>query len=278
MVRYYCEYCHSYLTHDTLSVRKSHLIGKNHLRVTSDYYRNKHICSLYKKQPKLSNKKKKKAPSLNQKQNNKNNNETTLSSKKIAIHPLSNREKKINRKIKTLFDKELNNTFVKIYRNKKNNIYKQDNILSTLYDGSPGYSKVFIESNRFDIGDSIKQSRLPQRANQNDTGNMINRSTNPDLSKRDRNEVYQGGDIVSDKINLLPPPLVLSIWANTIPKYQIYNNNNYNNMNTNFKSIIPPVVKSNNTTSITPPNGIGKNPKRRYNQSEEIGKYKKRKF
>lgn len=41
MTRYYCEYCHSYLTHDTLSVRKSHLVGKNHLRITADYYRNK---------------------------------------------------------------------------------------------------------------------------------------------------------------------------------------------------------------------------------------------
>ena len=41
MARYYCEYCHSYLTHDTNSVRKSHLVGKNHLRIVGDYYRNK---------------------------------------------------------------------------------------------------------------------------------------------------------------------------------------------------------------------------------------------
>lgn len=38
MPKYYCDYCKSYLTHDTLSVRKSHLMGKNHIKYYCDYY------------------------------------------------------------------------------------------------------------------------------------------------------------------------------------------------------------------------------------------------
>ncbi|ODV94621.1 hypothetical protein PACTADRAFT_85854 [Pachysolen tannophilus NRRL Y-2460] len=38
MPKYYCEYCRSYLTHDSMSVRKSHLMGKNHLKYYCDYY------------------------------------------------------------------------------------------------------------------------------------------------------------------------------------------------------------------------------------------------
>lgn len=257
MVRYYCEYCHSYLTHDTLSVRKSHLIGKNHLKVASDYYRNKHICLKYGKPSSSSISKQNK----NNKNKNNNKHSEGLPSKKIIIHPLSNREKKKNRRIKKIFDKELNHELFKNCRYDRNNIYKQDHILSTLYDGSPGFSKIFIKSNRFDIGDSIKQSRLPQRANQNDTENILNRPISQDLSKRDRNEVYESGDIVSNKIGMLPPPLILSLWANTIPKYQIYYNNN-----------------NNNTSHIMVSHSTIKDSKRRYIQSEETGKYKKRKF
>lgn len=38
MPKYYCDYCKSYLTHDTMSVRKSHLMGKNHIRYYCNYY------------------------------------------------------------------------------------------------------------------------------------------------------------------------------------------------------------------------------------------------
>ncbi|CAI5757717.1 unnamed protein product [Candida verbasci] len=38
MPKYYCDYCKSYLTHDTMSVRKSHLIGKNHIKNYCNYY------------------------------------------------------------------------------------------------------------------------------------------------------------------------------------------------------------------------------------------------
>jgi U1 small nuclear ribonucleoprotein C len=41
MPKYYCDYCKSYLTHDTMSVRKSHLVGKNHIRYYCNYYEKK---------------------------------------------------------------------------------------------------------------------------------------------------------------------------------------------------------------------------------------------
>lgn len=41
MPKYYCDYCKSYLTHDTMSVRKSHLSGKNHIKFYCSYYEEK---------------------------------------------------------------------------------------------------------------------------------------------------------------------------------------------------------------------------------------------
>lgn len=41
MPKYYCDYCKSYLTHDKISVRKSHLSGKNHIRNYCVYYEEK---------------------------------------------------------------------------------------------------------------------------------------------------------------------------------------------------------------------------------------------
>lgn len=41
MPKYYCDYCKSYLTHDTMSVRKSHLLGKNHIRYYCNYFEQK---------------------------------------------------------------------------------------------------------------------------------------------------------------------------------------------------------------------------------------------
>ncbi|ODV80688.1 zf-U1-domain-containing protein [Suhomyces tanzawaensis NRRL Y-17324] len=38
MPKYYCDYCKSYLTHDTMSVRRSHLMGRTHIRLYCDYY------------------------------------------------------------------------------------------------------------------------------------------------------------------------------------------------------------------------------------------------
>lgn len=38
MPRFYCEYCDVYLTHDSMSVRKAHNSGRNHIRNVVDYY------------------------------------------------------------------------------------------------------------------------------------------------------------------------------------------------------------------------------------------------
>ncbi|KAF2224060.1 U1 zinc finger-domain-containing protein [Elsinoe ampelina] len=38
MPKYFCDYCDVYLTHDSMSVRKAHNSGRNHLRNVIDYY------------------------------------------------------------------------------------------------------------------------------------------------------------------------------------------------------------------------------------------------
>ncbi|KAK5075068.1 U1 small nuclear ribonucleoprotein C [Lithohypha guttulata] len=38
MPKFFCDYCDVYLTHDSMSVRKSHNTGRNHLRNVTDYY------------------------------------------------------------------------------------------------------------------------------------------------------------------------------------------------------------------------------------------------
>lgn len=134
MARYYCEYCHSYLTHDTLSVRKSHLVGKNHLRITADYYRNKgkEIDTRYfpRCKPNKKSRPAKRDPPV--------------------LHAPTNKEKKRLLRRSRLHRKELDQPI---------------DVLGKIYQGSPGYSKVFVDVNRLDIGDLVRISRLPQRAN-----------------------------------------------------------------------------------------------------------------
>lgn len=264
MARYYCEYCHSYLTHDTLSVRKSHLIGKNHLRITADYYRNKHICSLRPKKSPITSAKK-----------TVSNKKSKHEQKKIGtFHPLSNKEKRSNRNLQRIIDKEIDINYQRRVEeqkgsrsktlNPRNSIYKQDTILSQLYEGSPGYSKIFIQSNRFDIGDTIKQSRLPQRANVNSGDN---RGYAPvSIRKRDRNEVYLNLPEASFD---LPPPMTLSNWQTNIPRYQIYNNSKDNRERTVTTQTTLP-------TNIHHSNGF-RDGRKRY-ISEDHGNYKRRKY
>ncbi|KAI6784375.1 U1 small nuclear ribonucleoprotein C [Emericellopsis cladophorae] len=38
MPKFFCDYCDVYLTHDSMSVRRAHNSGKNHLRNVVDYY------------------------------------------------------------------------------------------------------------------------------------------------------------------------------------------------------------------------------------------------
>jgi U1 small nuclear ribonucleoprotein C len=38
MPKFFCDYCDVYLTHDSMSVRKAHNSGRNHMRNVIDYY------------------------------------------------------------------------------------------------------------------------------------------------------------------------------------------------------------------------------------------------
>lgn len=38
MGKHYCDYCDVFLTHDSVSVRKAHNSGRNHLQNVRDYY------------------------------------------------------------------------------------------------------------------------------------------------------------------------------------------------------------------------------------------------
>ena len=38
MPKYYCDYCEAFLTHDSPSVRKTHMTGKKHKTSVRDYY------------------------------------------------------------------------------------------------------------------------------------------------------------------------------------------------------------------------------------------------
>ncbi len=38
MPKYYCDYCDTYLTHDSPSVRKTHCTGRKHKENVRDYY------------------------------------------------------------------------------------------------------------------------------------------------------------------------------------------------------------------------------------------------
>uniref|UniRef100_A0A060T5T3 ARAD1B06292p n=1 Tax=Blastobotrys adeninivorans TaxID=409370 RepID=A0A060T5T3_BLAAD len=40
MPKYFCDYCGTALTHDSKSVRKSHSLGRNHVKYIVDYYEN----------------------------------------------------------------------------------------------------------------------------------------------------------------------------------------------------------------------------------------------
>lgn len=190
MARYYCEYCHSYLTHDTLSVRKFHLMGKNHLRVRADYYRSQAIKEqeldrrrcLHGKRAKVYKTKKSEQGSINH-------------NEKLSIKLLSRKEKKKKLRADRVYKKELNNSKM--------------NDLSKVYLGSPGYNRVFIDPNRYDIGDTVKASRLPQRANKLQEQNKY----------KDRNELYQGYD---KQLPHLEVPKMLNIWNTSQKLTNIY--------------------------------------------------------
>ncbi|KAG0659765.1 hypothetical protein C6P45_001748 [Maudiozyma exigua] len=212
MARYYCEYCHSYLTHDTLSVRKSHLIGKNHLRITADYYRNKHVQEQTTKQ----SSKKRFGKGHHGKQQQ----------PVMKMHCLSKKEKRLQRRTHASHSKQL-----------QTNSTLLQNDLSKIYYGSPGYSKIWIDRNRFDIGDLVKIAGVPKRANVAATaigattitaaaGLDASANTHTLLSQQHRDHIYSQREVMDKPIQLqLQPPMILSQWNNTVPRYTTYDDN-----------------------------------------------------
>ncbi|AMD22896.1 HHR127Cp [Eremothecium sinecaudum] len=198
MARYYCDYCHSYLTHDTLSVRKSHLIGKNHIRLTADYYYNK---ANQQRIPFLFPKTKRPRRKL------RNNVEATADTAKEAsaarLHCETNKTKRQRRKIRQ--------------------VEPTATPLKQIYANSPGFNKVFTSECRLDVGDVIKVSRLPQRANQK-PGASTSLSTPVaanTTASAGRAELYKPRYNDSGSGTGLPPPLALTMWGNTITNNSI---------------------------------------------------------
>ncbi|CDO91746.1 unnamed protein product [Kluyveromyces dobzhanskii CBS 2104] len=144
MPRFYCLYCKSYLTHDTASVRKSHLLGKNHIRLVADYFKNK---AANEQSNRGENKKKKKKKKKKSSKSSKILTTEPRDAPRSVIHCPTNRKKRMLRNTK---DKDVLNDF---------------NALDAIYKGSPGYERIFKPENRMDIGHLLKVSKQPQRGN-----------------------------------------------------------------------------------------------------------------
>ncbi|CCH58764.1 hypothetical protein TBLA_0A09810 [Henningerozyma blattae CBS 6284] len=211
MVRYYCEYCHSYLTHDTLSVRNSHLVGKNHIKMVADYYRNKSRPQRWPSAVSATSNTVIEPSTTSATATGKSKLAKSIS--KIRIHPSTRAAKKVQRQKARAFAKEQMSIQEEL-----------DRTLTSLYRRAPGYSKVFIPDNRFDISASVRQARRPQRANerghQDQHGNnQYNRHQHTDSNMNPpRDETI---DEAARATISLPPPRVLTAWANPIPRSTI---------------------------------------------------------
>ncbi|AAS50508.1 AAR142Cp [Eremothecium gossypii ATCC 10895] len=170
MARYYCDYCHAYLTHDSLSVRKSHLIGKNHIRLTADYYYNK-----AQQQAK---------PFLFPKVRSRPQGGIQLPAQRRTLHCETNRVKRQRRLI--------------------HQVAPAATPLRELYAHSPGFHKVFTPECRLDVGDTLRVSKLPQRANQ---------KVKTAAPAAGRSEVYAPRYAANP---VLPPPSALTLWGGNI--------------------------------------------------------------
>ena len=178
MPRYYCEYCHSYLTHDTLSVRKSHLRGKNHLRITQDYYRNKAVAEA-------------RAATHRHRHTHKTHRTLTAhtaeTQRKVATH--TRKEKKALRHRVAVASRELLRRDVRAE-------------LQATQRGSPGYARVWDEARRFDVGAYLRSAAAPRRANARAAGDSR------------ENGARDSGTVPA----ALGPPPVLAEWAQTVPR------------------------------------------------------------
>ncbi|SCV00654.1 LAMI_0G06480g1_1 [Lachancea mirantina] len=185
----YCDYCHSYLTHDTPSVRKSHVVGKNHLRLVADYYCNK---ARQTRQPLLQRKRSTRKQRLRDRRTG-TAAAAAVPPRRIPLHCDSNRTKRLLQSQTTAYEHHST----------------APPPLVTLYRGSPGFAKVFVPECRLDTAQSAQQDRLPQRANRRAADPATTTAAEPARS-RDRQPNPHPH-------SALPPPRVLARWATAPP-------------------------------------------------------------
>ncbi|SCU83775.1 LAME_0C06590g1_1 [Lachancea meyersii CBS 8951] len=209
MPRFFCDYCHSYLTHDTPSVRKSHLLGKNHLRLAGDYYCNK---ARQDQRPFLPRTRK---PGRDRRREGKPQLaavQKTGPQRKFALHCDTNRQKRLSRQSSAIRAQE---------------VAAKCQVLEKLYAKSPGYAKVFRPECRLDTGQSVRLDRAPQRANRrpfggsNASGSAAadgGGSASNIASAHVTRTVKFSPDYASTRtLALLPPPPSLSQWPSCPP-------------------------------------------------------------
>ncbi|SCW00595.1 LAFE_0C07668g1_1 [Lachancea fermentati] len=210
----YCDYCHSYLTHDTPSVRKSHLVGKNHVRLRMDYFCNKarqtHKAIFGKKKQ-----------DLQARRRARRNSKLRAAvqdavAHSVALHCDTNRQKRHAHRT-------------------SHPVPEPIGVLEQLYRRAPGYAKVFRSDCRLDTGQSVRFDRLPQRANRrpNDHNRGFararDRTSSPAVSSgpgsaaapsgpatASRHTVYapdySDAGSTAQPAPLLPPPKSLAMW------------------------------------------------------------------
>ncbi|SCU99684.1 LANO_0F03180g1_1 [Lachancea nothofagi CBS 11611] len=199
MPRFFCDYCHSYLTHDTPSVKKSHLLGKNHVRLAGDYYCNK---ARQDQQPFFPHSRK---AARDRKRTGKL--PPIAPQRKWTLHCDTNRQKRAARRSASTRAQELSTKI---------------QVLDKLYAKSPGYAKVFRPECRLDIGQSVRLDRLPQRANvrpgnPDTTGARGGTGKTAATAHVTRSQTFKPDYASAKSLALLPPPPSLSQWPQCPP-------------------------------------------------------------
>ncbi|SCU81442.1 LAFA_0C04962g1_1 [Lachancea sp. 'fantastica'] len=207
MPRFFCDYCHSYLTHDTPSVRKSHLLGKNHVRLAGDYYCNKARQVRQDWLPRTQRPKR-----LRKRAAKPSFPEKGPQPRKFTLHCDTNRQNRSAHQFDAIRNEQLETG---------------TQVLEKLYAKSPGYAKVFRSECRLDTGESVQMDKLPQRANRrpfqnggdtNANGTSAAATTTSKASAHALRARNFAPDYASSRsLALLPPPPSLSQWPSCPP-------------------------------------------------------------
>ncbi|CEP63039.1 Yhc1p LALA0_S07e01046g [Lachancea lanzarotensis] len=207
MPRFFCDYCHSYLTHDTPSVRKSHLLGKNHVRLAGDYYCNKarQLEQDWLPRTRTPGRERRRGPKVDRSPKDP---QKAPQSRKFTLHCGTNRQNRAAHQSRAFQAEELE---------------AGAQVLEKLYAKSPGYAKVFKPECRLDTGESVQMDKLPQRANRrafngaSDVGTGTNGTGSKTSAHTLRSRIFTPDYTSSRSLALLPPPPSLSQWPSCPP-------------------------------------------------------------